>query len=63
MEPGVNGFVAPSAEPDDLADALLAVSEAGFALRERTCSWFEENAERLSLGRSLDLVAASYVAR
>lgn len=62
IEPGVNGFVAPSAEPDDLADALLAVSEAGFPLRERTCAWFGENAERLSLGRSLDVVAESYVA-
>ncbi len=29
IEPGVNGVVAPSASADDLADALLAVSEAG----------------------------------
>ncbi len=32
----------------------------GLALRERTCAWFGENAERLSLARSLDVVAESY---
>ena len=62
VEPGVNGFVAPSADPDDLADAIVAVHEAGPALRERTCAWFAENAERLSLEASLDAVAASYAA-
>ena len=60
VEPGVNGIVAPSASPEALADALLAVSDAGMGLRERTCGWFAENADRLSLARSLDLVAAGY---
>ena len=60
VEPGVNGFVAESADADALADALIAVSDAGFALRERTCDWFGENAERLSLERSLDVVAGAY---
>ena len=60
VEDGVNGVVAPSAEADDLADALVAISDAGLPLRERTCAWFGENAERLSLGRSLDVVAAAY---
>lgn len=62
VRPGMNGLVAPSAEADDLADAIAAVSEAGLALRERTCEWFAANAQRLSLGTSLDVVAAGYAA-
>lgn len=57
---GDNGFVAPSASPDDLADALQAVHDAGLPLRERTCAWFAANATRLSLESSLDAVAAAY---
>ena len=60
IDPGVNGLVAPSADPDTLADAIIAVHEAGIGLRERTCAWFAQNAERLSLEHSLDAVAASY---
>jgi glycosyltransferase involved in cell wall biosynthesis len=60
VDPGVNGLVAPSADPDDLADALIAVADAGRPLRERTCAWFAEHAERLSLAASLDVVSTSY---
>ncbi|MCU0314420.1 MAG: glycosyltransferase [Solirubrobacteraceae bacterium] len=60
VEPGVNGLIAPSADPDDLADALVAIADAGLPLRERTCAWFAEHAERLSLGASLEVVSASY---
>jgi glycosyltransferase involved in cell wall biosynthesis len=62
VEDDVNGFVAASAEPGELADLLLAVHDAGPALRASTREWFAQNAERLSLGRSLDLVARSYEA-
>ncbi|MCD6727434.1 MAG: glycosyltransferase [Solirubrobacteraceae bacterium] len=60
VEPGVNGLVAPSPDPDELADALVAIADAGLPLRERTCAWFAENAERLSLDASLDVIAAGY---
>lgn len=60
VEPGVNGLIAPSADPDDLADALIAIADAGLPLRERTCAWFAEHAERLSLEASLDVVSAVY---
>jgi glycosyltransferase involved in cell wall biosynthesis len=60
VEEGVNGFVAESASADDLADAILRVHEAGPALRESTAAWFADNAERLSLAHSLDVVAAAY---
>jgi glycosyltransferase involved in cell wall biosynthesis len=60
VEEGVNGFVAESASADDLAGAILRIHEAGPALRASTAAWFADNAERLSLGHSLDVVAAAY---
>jgi glycosyltransferase involved in cell wall biosynthesis len=55
-----NGFVAPSASPEDLAAAILRVHEAGDALRRSTLAWFKANEERLSLRGSLDAVLRSY---
>jgi glycosyltransferase involved in cell wall biosynthesis len=60
IEQGVNGFVAPSASPEDLAEAIIRVHEAGPALRESTAEWFARNAERLSLANSIDTVAQAY---
>ena len=60
---GENGFVAPSAAPEDLAAAIERVHAEGQALRERTADWFRANAERLSLERSLEKVLESYAAR
>jgi glycosyltransferase involved in cell wall biosynthesis len=63
VEEGVNGFVARSASPDDLAAAIVRVHEAGGALRSSTSEWFARNARRLSLDSSLDIVAARYAER
>jgi glycosyltransferase involved in cell wall biosynthesis len=60
VEDGVNGVVAPSVEPAELGRSLLRVVEAGPALRESTGKWFQENAERLTLDRSLAVVVAEY---
>ena len=60
VDEGENGFVAPSADPEDLADAIVRVRDAGPALRESTAAWFEANAPRLSLASSLDVVAGAY---
>jgi glycosyltransferase involved in cell wall biosynthesis len=60
VEEGVNGYVARSGAPEDLAEAILAVHRAGFPLRESTADWFARNAERLSLRRSLEAVADAY---
>ena len=60
VEDGVNGFVVPSASPEDLAGAIVRVHAAGGALRVSTAEWFARNARRLSLDASLDRVAASY---
>jgi glycosyltransferase involved in cell wall biosynthesis len=57
---GENGFVASSADPDELAAAILRVHEAGPALRESTARWFAENSERLSLEGSLQTVLEAY---
>ena len=60
VEDGVNGVVADSAEPKELARAILRVQRAGRALRESTCAWFAANARRLSLEHSLQQVADAY---
>jgi glycosyltransferase involved in cell wall biosynthesis len=60
VDAGENGYVAASASPADLADAILRVRDAGPALRDSTAAWFARNAERLSLTTSLDRVAAAY---
>jgi glycosyltransferase involved in cell wall biosynthesis len=56
----VNGFVAPSAAPHDLAAAIAKVAGSGEALRASTRRWFEDNAERMSLARSLEIAVAGY---
>jgi glycosyltransferase involved in cell wall biosynthesis len=63
VDEGENGFVAASAAPEDLADAILRVRAAGPELRERTAAWFARNAQRLSLEESLDRVAEAYADR
>ena len=60
VEEGRNGFVAPSADPDQLAAAIMRAVEAGPELRSATADWFKRNARRLSLDSSLETVLASY---
>jgi glycosyltransferase involved in cell wall biosynthesis len=57
---GENGYIAPSASPEDLAAAIERVHAEGHDLRERAAAWFRENAERLSLDGSLAKVLESY---
>jgi len=60
VEDGVNGVVARSTAPEDLADAIARVHSAGSALRGSTVDWFERNAGRLSLEASLKTVLGAY---
>lgn len=62
VDEGENGFVAASAAPADLAEAIVRVHEAGPALRAATADWFARNAERLSLEHSLRQVLDAYAA-
>jgi glycosyltransferase involved in cell wall biosynthesis len=57
---GENGFVARSASPQDLADAIERVHRGGPELRRATAEWFRRNARRLSLEQSLEQVLAVY---
>ncbi len=60
IEPGVNGFVAASDAPEDLARAVLSIVAGGRGLREATSGWFARHAEQMSLRRSLEIVLAVY---
>jgi glycosyltransferase involved in cell wall biosynthesis len=62
LEDGVNGVIAASGSPADLADAIRRVHDAGPSLRASTAEWFDQNAERLSLRSSLEAVARAYAA-
>jgi glycosyltransferase involved in cell wall biosynthesis len=63
VDDGVNGVIAASAAPADLAAAIVRVHEAGEPLRASTREWFARNARRLSLESSLETVVAGYNAR
>ena len=63
VEEGENGAVADSVEPSELAAAILRVHAAGSALRESTAAWYDRNADRLSLDRSLEIVLEAYEPR
>jgi glycosyltransferase involved in cell wall biosynthesis len=58
---GENGVVAQSADPEELAAAIVRVHAAGRALRESTAAWFARNAHRLSLEGSIERVLQLYV--
>lgn len=60
VQEGVNGLVAGHDDPEDIADAIVRVHEAGISMRQSTARWFGENAERLSLESSLRTVLAEY---
>jgi len=62
IEDGINGTIAASAGPHDLADAIVRVATGGSALRASTAAWFEANARRLSLENSLQTVITTYAA-
>lgn len=55
-----NGFVAESADPAVLADAIVKVHDAGAELRERTRAWFASHASSLTIDTSLMELEAVY---
>ncbi len=60
VQDGVNGVIADSAAPDDLARAIVRVHRAGGALRESTADWFASHAHELALATSLRRVVERY---
>jgi glycosyltransferase involved in cell wall biosynthesis len=63
IEPGVNGFVCASSDPQAIAEEIVHAYEAGIRLRESTARWYERHAHELSLESSLQRVLASYGGR
>ena len=60
VDEGVNGSIAPSAEPKDLSSAILRVHGLGPELRRSTVEWYRANAHRLSLDSSLHTILGVY---
>jgi glycosyltransferase involved in cell wall biosynthesis len=60
IEEGVNGTVAPSPTPDDVAAAIVRVHEGGLAMRRSTAGWMRRHRQELSLESSLRKVLAPY---
>jgi DNA-binding NarL/FixJ family response regulator len=57
---GASVYCVKTAEPDDLAAAIVAISRAGSELRRTTADWFATNARHLGIDGSLETVARSY---
>jgi glycosyltransferase involved in cell wall biosynthesis len=62
IEEGVNGFVADSADPAELGDAIVAAVSGGDELRAATREWYERHRDELSIESSLARVEGSYAA-
>ncbi len=60
VQEGVNGVIAASSSAEDLASAIEAVAAGGEELRVSTRRWFADNAERMSLDRSLQIAVSLY---
>jgi glycosyltransferase involved in cell wall biosynthesis len=60
VEPGLNGFLAGSPDPEELAACIVAAVRGGEPLRRSTLAWFERNREALSIERSLAAAHAAY---
>jgi len=63
VDDGENGIVAASTSADDLAAAILKIHDEGMALRRSTAAWFQRNAPRVALSRSVEQVAEIYARR
>jgi glycosyltransferase involved in cell wall biosynthesis len=60
---GVNGQIAPSADPAAIAGAIAAVHEQGEELRRRTSAWFAQAAPTLTAAASARTVLEIYARR
>jgi glycosyltransferase involved in cell wall biosynthesis len=60
VEPGVNGFVAASTDPDDLGAAIVAAVEGGEELRASTLEWFARNRSERSMSASFAVIMRAY---
>ncbi|MFJ6653186.1 glycosyltransferase family 4 protein [Microbacterium sp. NPDC091313] len=54
VDEGTNGFVAPSADPADLAAAIGRVHDAGAALRRSTRAWYDDALRTRTVEKTVD---------
>ncbi|GAA1926405.1 glycosyltransferase family 4 protein [Microbacterium aoyamense] len=59
VEPGVNGFIAASERPDDLADAIVRAVRGGPALRAKTRAWYDEAVTTRTVERTVEGILAA----
>ncbi len=57
---GINGFVAPSAQPAALAEAIIRAHATGPELVHRTYTWFRAHAEELGVDSSVAQIEEVY---
>ena len=60
VEDEVNGFIAPSADPETLAGAIIRTVREGAALRERTAAWANAHGRALTIEGAMDQVLEVY---
>jgi glycosyltransferase involved in cell wall biosynthesis len=63
VENGVNGAIAASTDPRELAGAIVRVADGGADLRQSAADWFGANADRLSFESSYVRVLEAYAER
>lgn len=57
---GVNGAICTSTSPQEVAEAIARIGDAGYPLRERTLAWFRENQELLAMDASIPTLLRLY---
>jgi glycosyltransferase involved in cell wall biosynthesis len=60
IEPGVNGFVAESAAPEQIARLVVEAVKSGARLRDSTRDWYLRNREQLSFESSIERIEDAY---
>ena len=60
VEEGTNGAIANSAEPGELAAAIVRIHQGGTELRDSAAEWFRRNTDRLSFEHSFERVLEAY---
>jgi glycosyltransferase involved in cell wall biosynthesis len=60
IDPGVNGFVAGSADPEAIAAGIVEAVQAGDALRHSTLEWYRSHRDQLSIESSFAAVERAY---
>lgn len=57
---GINGWVAPGADPVEIAQFVSDIIERGAEMRESTLAWFRTNSPQLRIDRSSRTVVGTY---